>query len=89
MRGCNGTLSQRWTVAADGTLRVSGTCAAADGSTQVAVGPCGDAASGHWRAGAGGTLVNAASGQCLTGPADGNRVRVAACGSGGQAWALP
>ncbi len=59
MRGCNGTLSQRWTVAADGTLRVSGTC------------------------------VNVNSGQCLTGPADGNRVRVAACGTGGQAWALP
>lgn len=88
VRGCNGTLSQRWTVAADGTLRVSGACAAAGGG-QVAVGPCGDAPSGQWRAGAGGTLVNTGSGQCLTGPADGNRVRVTTCGGAAQSWTLP
>jgi hypothetical protein len=88
VRGCNGTLSQRWTVATDGTLRVGGSCAEAGGSGQVTVGLCGDAASAQWRSGAGGTMVNMGSGQCLTASAD-NRVRVAGCGAGGQAWTLP
>ncbi len=88
-RDCNGTLSQRWTAATDGTLRVSGLCAAADGAGQAAVGVCGDAASGQWRSGPGGTLVNVGTGQCLTGPADGNRVRLTACGADAQTWALP
>ncbi len=89
VRDCNGTLSQRWTVATDGTLRVSGSCAAATGAGQVAVGVCGDAVAAQWRSGAGGTLVNVGSGQCLTGPADGNRVRVTPCGADGQTWTLP
>jgi hypothetical protein len=88
-RGCNGTLSQRWTVATDGTLRVSGSCADAGGSGQVTVGACGTAPSGQWRSGAGGALVNVGSGQCLTGAAPGNRVRVTACGATGQSWTLP
>jgi ricin-type beta-trefoil lectin protein len=87
-RDCNGTLSQRWTVATDGTLRVSGSCAAAGGAGQVTVGGCGSAASAQWRSGAGGTLVHVGSGLCLTGSA-GNRVQVAACGAAGQSWALP
>jgi hypothetical protein len=89
VRDCNGTLSQRWTVAADGTLRVSGSCAGAGGSGQVTVGTCGTATSGQWRSGAGGSLVNVGSGQCLTASAEDNRARVAACGAARQRWALP
>ena len=87
-RRCNGTLSQRWTVAADGTLRVGGSCAEGGGSGQVTVGTCGTAASAQWRSGAGGTLVNVGTGTCLTGSAD-NQVRLAACGADGQRWTLP
>jgi hypothetical protein len=89
---CNGTLSQRWTIATDGTLRVSGSCATADGDA-VEVAACGDAATGQWRAGPGGTLVDVDSGRCLTdsanGAENGARVRLAACGGTGQRWTLP
>jgi hypothetical protein len=90
---CNGTLSQRWTVASDGTLRAAGSCATADGSGAVEIAGCGDATTGQWRGGPGGTLVNVESGRCLTDPTDGDengaRVRLAACGGSGQRWALP
>jgi hypothetical protein len=89
VRDCNGTMSQRWTVATDGTLRVGGLCAAADGSGAVAVSGCGDTAAAQWRAGAGSALVHVGSGRCLTAPADGGRVRVSPCGGTGQSWALP
>jgi hypothetical protein len=90
---CNGTLSQRWTLAADGTLRVSGSCATADGADAVEVAACGGAATGQWRAGPGGTLVNLDSGRCLTdsagGAENGARVGLASCGAAGQRWTLP
>jgi Ricin-type beta-trefoil lectin domain len=89
---CNGTLSQRWTVAADGTLRVAGSCALADGGA-VQIGTCGDSAPGQWRAGPGASLVNVGTGQCLSDPDNGaktgNRLQLAACGGNGQRWALP
>ena len=89
---CNGTLSQRWTVAADGTLRVAGSCALADGGA-VQIGTCGNAASGQWRAGPGASLVNVGAGQCLSDPDNGaktgNSLRLAACGGNGQHWTLP
>ncbi|HEV8568693.1 MAG TPA: ricin-type beta-trefoil lectin domain protein [Actinoplanes sp.] len=90
---CNGTLSQRWTVAADGTLGVAGMCATADGTGSVYVAGCDAAASGQWRAGPGSTLVNVGTGQCLADPDNGTRtggsMRLAACGGMGQRWTLP
>jgi len=89
---CNGTLSQQWTMTTAGTLRNSGGCAGADG-TSVRMTSCGDDDSGQWRAGRDGTLVNVGSGQCLTGPAGGGgtggSLRTAACGGSGQRWTLP
>jgi hypothetical protein len=87
---CNGTPSQRWTVAADGTLRAAGSCAAPDGSNVHLTG-CDE--SGQWRAGPGGTLVNVGTGRCLTDPDNGaqtgRRMTLAACGGSGQRWVLP
>jgi hypothetical protein len=89
---CNGTLSQRWTVAADGTLRVAGSCAVAEGGA-VKIAACGTADPGQWRAGSGSSLVNVGTGKCLTDPDNGaktgNQLQVAACGGAGQRWALP
>jgi hypothetical protein len=91
-RGCAGTLSQRWTVGADGTLRVNGMCATASGAAVDASG-CGSGPSAQWRAGPGGTLVNLAAGRCLTDPDDGartgGRMQLAACGGAGQGWRIP
>jgi hypothetical protein len=85
---CNNTPSQRWTLAADGTLRVGGMCAAPDGS---AVNLVGCEASAQWRAGGGGTLVSVGAG-CLTDPDNGTktggRMTLAACGAAGQRWTL-
>jgi hypothetical protein len=93
VQNCNGTLSQRWTLATDGTLRAGGSCATADGDGAVEFGGCGDARTGQWRAGPGGTLVNVDSGRCLTDPSNGGengaRVRLNACGGTGQRWTLP
>jgi Ricin-type beta-trefoil lectin domain len=87
---CNGTASQRWTLAVDGTLRDGGMCASTDGST-VRLGGCD--ASAQWRAGSGGTLVSVSSGKCLTDPSNGaktgERMTLATCGGAGQRWVLP
>jgi hypothetical protein len=87
---CNGTPSQRWTLGADGTLRVGGMCATPDGSA-VHLGGCD--ASAQWRAGSGGTLVNAGAARCLTDPDNGTttgaRMTLATCGGTGQRWTLP
>jgi hypothetical protein len=91
-RACNGTPSQRWTVAADGTLRAGGMCAKPDGG-EVHLLSCTADQSGQWRAGPGDTLVNLGGNQCLTDPDDGSRtggrMRLAACGAAGQRWKLP
>jgi hypothetical protein len=91
-QNCNGTLSQRWTAATDGTLRAGGMCAAADGSSVHLVG-CGSDQTGQWRAGPNGTLVNLTGNRCLTDPDNGTktggRTQLAACGGAGQRWTLP
>ena len=90
---CNGTSSQRWTVATDGTLRVIGGCAGAAGDGSVQVTGCNTAAAGQWRARSGSTLFNVGTGQCLTDPRNGAKtgmpLRLEACGGSGQRWALP
>jgi hypothetical protein len=89
---CNGTSYQRWTAAADGTLRVSGMCAVPDGSSVEMV-SCGSGQAGQWRTGPNSTLVNLAGNLCLTDPDNGartgGRMQLAACGGAGQRWALP
>ena len=79
---CNGSTSQRWTYAADESLRIHGVCLTAPGTAgwKVRLKPCRGAAAGQWRlvyprsvnSRATGkiplTLVNPASGWCLADP---------------------
>ena len=75
---CNSSAAQRWTVVADGTLRVHGQCLATDGSavaggTRVGLQPCTGGAAQRWAAASGGELVNGRSGTCLAGPGSSRR----------------
>jgi hypothetical protein len=92
LQSCNGTLYQKWTAAADGTLRVSSMCAASSG-TSVQMVSCGSGQTSQWRAGPNGTLVNLAGSLCLTDPDNGaktgGRMQLAGCGGAGQQWTLP
>jgi hypothetical protein len=97
---CNYTAPQTWTVRPGGRLSaLSDTVCmmpANDGltaGTRVGVGPCnaGDAAQ-IWRQGADNTIVNAASGLCLTAGALGytSPFTLAACdGRSTQQWTMP
>jgi ricin-type beta-trefoil lectin protein/putative Ig domain-containing protein len=95
---CNGTGSQNWTIAQDGTIRGRGECLTESGTnygSRVVLAECTDAASQRWQAQeepaqsldgwAGPALVNAASGHCLGDPG-GNRngvyVEMLACNVG-------
>ncbi|WP_127503742.1 RICIN domain-containing protein [Actinoplanes solisilvae] len=87
--GCMSVSAQTFTLATDGTLRVSDKCAQAQGDGSVRVGGCGDGDAGQWRAGPDGTLVNSAG--CLTDPGRaGATATVTACsGAQTQSWSLP
>ena len=89
--GCAGVASQEFTLTTDGTLRVSGRCAAATGDGTVRVGGCGDGSAAQWRSGPSGTLVNPATGNCLTDPGQaGGTTKISACtGAADQTWSLP
>jgi hypothetical protein len=91
-RTCNSMPTQRWTVAADGTLRASSMCAKPNGN-EVHLVSCGADQSGQWRAGPNSALVNLGTNQCLTDPDNGTktggRMQLAACGGAGQGWTLP
>jgi ricin-type beta-trefoil lectin protein len=89
--GCAGVASQKFTLATDGTLRVSGRCVEATGEATLRVEGCGDAAGAQWRTGRPGTLINAATGQCLTDPGRaGATATTATCtGKSDQSWTLP
>ncbi|NMO51884.1 ricin-type beta-trefoil lectin domain protein [Actinoplanes sp. TBRC 11911] len=84
-------LASTFTLAADGTLRVSGRCAQITGDGTVRIDDCAGQASAQWRGGPGDSLVNPASGQCLTDPGrSGATAKAAACTGGSeQTWALP
>ena len=89
---CNGSNAQRWTLAADGTLRVAGKCAQVVADSTVHIIGCDNRPAAQWRAGPNRSLVNA--GRCLTDPragaASGTGVLVATCTGGpGQQWSLP
>ncbi|MFI5935219.1 ricin-type beta-trefoil lectin domain protein [Actinoplanes sp. NPDC051494] len=92
---CNGTTAQAWTLAADGTLRVSGKCAGSTFDSLVRIAPCDTAATtARWRPGTDGTLANVATGDCLTAPSEGRRtipwVRTDDCdGDPDQRWRFP
>ncbi|WP_433301546.1 ricin-type beta-trefoil lectin domain protein [Actinoplanes sp. CA-030573] len=90
--GCADLPAQRFTLASDGTLRVSGRCAEATGDGTVRIAGCdGAGGSAQWRAGPASSLVNAANGGCLSDPGRaGATTRVAGCSGGSdQSWALP
>ena len=91
---CWGGASQRWTVAQDGSLRISGACAAEAGTgngAAVQMAACDGSAGQRWQVGTGAQLINAASGKCLddTGwrTANGTQLQVWACdGGSNQHW---
>jgi subtilisin family serine protease len=95
--GCNQSAPQLWTVRSDGRLEVLGKCmtVAGDATTDgaaIVISGCGAAASQIWQPGAGGTLLNPASGKCLNAPASGwfTTLTLATCtGTQNQQWKLP
>jgi hypothetical protein len=89
--GCTGGAAQEFTVATDGTLRVSGRCAQVTGDRTVRSVGCDDRPNAQWRSGPKGALVNPDSGRCLVDPGRPVTVtRAQACtGGGDQRWKLP
>jgi alpha-galactosidase len=86
---CAGTFAQRWEVTRDGALRSGGKCLEQKGDRAI-LAACRSAADQAWRYVVRGKLINSASGQCLTGPAQG-ALSVGACGDNlpSQIWSLP
>ncbi|MFB6831140.1 MULTISPECIES: ricin-type beta-trefoil lectin domain protein [Streptomyces] len=97
LHGCNGTAAQRWTLAADGSVRALGKCldvaggAVADG-TKVQLYTCNGTGAQRWRYDpVTHDVVNAAADKCLdvTGnsSADGTRAQIWTCtGGANQKW---
>jgi len=91
---CNDTVAQVWTLAADGTLRVVGKCAAVADDGAVRIFGCDGRRSAQWRTGPHRELVSLAADDCLTDPGAGTRsgagVRVEDCsGADRQRWTMP
>jgi glucosylceramidase len=95
---CNSTVAQRWTMAADGTVRALGKCldvtdrSTADGAPQLW--DCTGGANQQWVATAARDLVNPAANKCLdaTGQssANGTRLQIWTCtGTTNQKWTVP
>ena len=81
---CNSSAAQRWTVVADGTVRIHGKCLATAGSgtkngTRASLQPCTGGAAQRWMVQSGGELVNGKSGTCLADPGSSSR-------NGTQPW---
>ena len=81
---CNSSAAQRWTVVADGTLRIHGKCLATVRSgtkngTRASLQPCTGGAAQRWLVQSGGELVNGKSGTCLADPGSSR-------GNGTQPW---
>ena len=95
---CTGGTGQRWTVAADDTLRIGGKClnvyhSGTAAGTPVNLYTCNGGKAQQWRLGTGGHLVTA-SGMCLADPGasttNGTRVQLASCTSAHSTkWTLP
>ncbi|HUY51736.1 MAG TPA: ricin-type beta-trefoil lectin domain protein [Streptosporangiaceae bacterium] len=95
---CNGSASQRWTIAADQTVRIHGKCLSVSGSAKVngskaVLETCSGYASQRWVPGSGAQLVNGTAGKCLGGSASGTngaQAWIASCnGKANQKWTLP
>ena len=88
---CADLPAQSFTLATDGTLRVAGRCAEVTGDATVHIATCGTAPAAQWRSGPSNSLVNPASGDCLTDPGQlGATARVTRCAaSSAQRWTLP
>ena len=98
LRSCDGSAPQRWTVAADRTLRSHGKCLSVSGSAavnraRVVLAACGGYASQRWVVGTGGRLVNGTAGKCLAGSSggrNGSQAWISSCtGNVKQTWVLP
>ncbi|GAA2638104.1 glycoside hydrolase family 75 protein [Dactylosporangium fulvum] len=95
---CNGSTAQRWTRAADGTLRALGKCMDVTGAgtangTKVQLYDCNGTAAQQWTR-SGQTLINAGSGKCLdatgSSSANGTRLQIWSCSGGAnQNWTVP
>ncbi|WP_411075641.1 ThuA domain-containing protein [Streptomyces sp. cmx-4-7] len=96
---CNGSAAQKWTVAADGTVRALGKCldvsggGSADG-TKVQLWTCNGTAAQKWAPQADGTVRNPQSAKCLDASGgvwnDGTAVHLWTCHTGpNQKWTLP
>ncbi|GAA2597824.1 hypothetical protein GCM10010435_91500 [Winogradskya consettensis] len=86
--GCSGVSYQSFTLTPDGTMRVAGHCTQVTDDGTVRTVGCDDRPSAQWRTGPGGTLINPASGLCLTDPGNsGATVRATTCtGAADQVW---
>lgn len=90
---CNGTSPQRWQLNSDRTLEVLDMCAYLVGDGTVELTRCDGRTTAQWQLFPDGSLVNAATAQCLTDPSSGSRpgrpVIATACGGGNnQRWAF-
>ncbi|MGW6538134.1 lectin [Streptomyces sp. NPDC055011] len=96
---CNGTGAQRWTAAADGTVKALGKCldvsggGSADG-TRVQLWTCNGTGAQKWAPQTDGTVRNPQSGKCLDASGgtwnDGTPVHLWTCHTGpNQKWTLP
>ncbi|WP_167377748.1 LamG domain-containing protein [Streptomyces malaysiense] len=94
--GCNNTLAQSWTPAADGSIRVLGKCLdvthgdTADG-TPIDLWSCNGTGAQQWTLGPNHSLVNPQSGKCLDDPkastTTGTQLQLYSCnGTGAQSW---
>ncbi len=97
---CNGSLAQKWTLAADHSIRALGSCLDVVGGAPAAGTPmdlftCSGGTAQVWLPQPNRTLFNPGSGMCLTVPAGSNaadrtRLVISACAAAaGQLWALP
>jgi hypothetical protein len=91
---CTNGAEQNWTVHPDGTVTINGLCLGTSGSDVVAD-TCSGSTGQQWVQGTRNTLVNRASGLCMTDPGssttNGTALTVASCASGAvnQVWPLP
>ncbi|MEW1902663.1 ThuA domain-containing protein [Streptomyces sp. NPDC086147] len=96
---CNGTAAQKWTVAADGTVKALGKCldvsggGSADG-TKIQLWTCNGTGAQKWTPQADGTVRNPQSAKCLDASGgvwnDGTAVHLWTCHTGAnQKWTLP
>jgi Ricin-type beta-trefoil lectin domain/Putative Ig domain len=96
---CTGRAPQNWTLAEDGTIRIHGKCLDVFGRSIVSgaklqLWSCTGGGNQVWSAGFPGTLVNPASGKCLTdtnGTNNGTQLQIQPCGPwyDSQRWTTP